>query len=205
MAIVAAGAIVCGCTSKSNSGNVATVATADKVKTLQYSNDFFSLTYPATYEVEADFSYKVATMDELQNMSPEQMSDMGANEMYIVPRKYNQYWTEPEVYIVLSRYKLEFPIRMFMELSTHSKAQSEDESMEYIGNTDVDSTSFCGYPTLQTDFLYRAENGDTLINHQIIVQKPDYSLYYLNVNFNYNKNPDPQVGFDIINSIKFKD
>lgn len=75
--------------------------------------------------------------------------------------------------------------------------------MECLGYSDVDSISFAGHPALETNFYYLAENGDTLVQNQKIVMKPDFSLYYINIK--YNSRTSPETGEKIVSSFHFKD
>lgn len=171
--------------------------------TRSYENEFFSISYPAGYEADGDFHGNPANMAELKDMNPEAMLNLPMNTLNIVPEYPNYEWRQPEIYVVLSRHKLEFPLRMFMDLSIHSK-QEEDEKNALIGCSEVDSISFGGYPALEVEFAYRGEKGDTLINHQIIVQKPDYSLYYINNNYNHSCPGSEELGNMMISTFKFK-
>lgn len=144
-------------------------------------------------------------MEELKNMDADSIAAMPMNELNIGPKTDNAEWLLPEVYIVLSRHKLDFPIRMFMDLSIYAKSQPGADNMPLIGYSDVDSISFAGYPALEIEFAYKGESGDTLVQHQIIVQKPDYSLYYLNNKYNYSNSESYELGERILSSFKFKD
>ena len=168
-----------------------------------YQNGHFSIRYPASYHANANFSGKTATMDELIAMDADEIKELPMNEVSINPNHDNDYWISPEVYIVLSRHKMDLPLRMFMGFSIETSNIPNDESMEYIGHSDVDSISFDGYPALEADFFYRAENGDTLIQNQKIVMKPDFSLYYVNIK--YNSRTSPETGEKIVSTFQFKD
>lgn len=169
-----------------------------------YSNQYFSIKYPFGYEAYANFAYRPIGGEEIKNIGTDSLVAMPMNELNIVP-KHNAEWLLPEVYIVLSRYKLNIPIRMFMDLSIYTKEQQGDDNMPLIGYSDVDSISFAGYPALEIEFAYKGESGDTLVQHQIIVQKPDYSLYYLNIKFNNSLSESYELGKRILSSFKFKD
>ncbi len=173
-----------------------------------YSNQYFSIKYPFGYEAYANFAYCPIGGEELMNMDADSIAAMPMhelNELNIVPKTDNAEWLLPEVYIVLSRHKLNIPIRMFMDLSIYTKEQQGDDNMPLIGYSDVDSISFAGYPALEIEFAYKGESGDTLVQHQIIVQKPDYSLYYLNIKFNNSLSESYELGKKILSSFKFKD
>lgn len=168
-----------------------------------YQNDFFSIRYPATYLADANFSGKTYTLDELNEMGEEAMNKLEMNEVSIMPKHHNSYWISPEVYIVLSRHKVDLPLRMFMDLSIEKHNYANEEDMECLGYSDVDSISFAGHPALETNFYYLAENGDTLVQNQKIVMKPDFSLYYVNIK--YNSRTSPETGEKIVSSFQFKD
>lgn len=168
-----------------------------------YQNDFFSIRYPDTYLADANFSGKTYTLDELNEMREDAMNKLEMNEVSIMPKHHNSYWVSPEVYIVLSRHKVDLPLRMFMDLSIEKHNYANEEDMECLGYSDVDSTSFAGHPALETNFYYLAENGDTLVQNQKIVMKPDFSLYYINIK--YNSRTSPQTGKKIVSSFQFKD
>lgn len=169
-----------------------------------YSNEYFSIKYPDSYSIDANFNCKPASMEELRDMDTDSIAAMPMNELNIVPKAPNPNWDMPEVYVVLSRHKLDLPIRMFMDLSIYTKNQENDDNMPYIGYSDVDSISFAGFPALEIDFAYQGERGDTLIQHQIIVQKPNYELYYINSKYNLSNAQAYELGNSIVNSIKFK-
>lgn len=169
-----------------------------------YSNEYFSIKYPDNYLVDASFNCKPASMEELRDMDADSITAMPMNELNIVPKGLNHNWNMPEVYVVLSRHKLDFPIRMFMDLSIYSKNQENGDNLAYIGCSDVDSISFAGFPALVIDFAYRGERGDTLIQHQIIVQKPNYELYYINSKYNLRNSRAEKLGEEIISTFKFK-
>ena len=137
-------------------------------------------------------------------MTPEAIQSLLPNELYINPDISNQYWEKPEIYIVLSRHKLDFPLRLMMGLSIETKEKEQNGGMEYIGCTEVDSINFAGYPALTVDFAYRASICDTLIQHQIIVQKPNYELYYINAKYNLRNSRAEKLGEEIISIFKFK-
>lgn len=170
----------------------------------RYQNEYFTINYPAEYKVDANFNCKPVNMDELAMMEADSIAAMPMNELNIIPTNGNVEWVLPEVYIVLSRHKLDFPIRMFMDLSIYSKTQPEAENMPLIGYSDVDSITFSGYPALEIEFAYTGENGDTLVQHQIIVQKPDFSLYYLNNKYNPSHQGSYELGEKILSSFNFK-
>lgn len=169
-----------------------------------YSNKYFSIDYPNDYEAEASFPTKPVDIEELKDMTPEAIQSLLPNELYINPNISNQYWEKPEVYIVLSRHKLDFPLRLMMGLSIETKGKEQNDGMEYIGCTEVDSINFAGYPALTVDFAYRASICDTLIQHQIIVQKPNYELYYINTKYNQRNSRAEKLGEEIISTFKFK-
>lgn len=168
-----------------------------------YQNGFFSIRYPETYLADANFSGKTYTLDELNEMGEEAMNKLEMNEVSIMPKHHNSYWISPEVYIVLSRHKVDLPLRMFMDLSIEKHNYANEEDMECLGYSDVDSISFAGHPALETNFYYLAENGDTLVQNQKIVMKPDFSLYYINIK--YNSRTSPETGEKIVSSFQFKD
>lgn len=170
----------------------------------RYQNEYFTINYPAEYKVYANFNCKPVNMDELAMMEADSIAAMPMNELNIIPTNGNVEWVLPEVYIVLSRHKLDFPIRMFMDLSIYSKTQPDAENMPLIGYSDVDSITFSGYPALEIEFAYTGENGDTLVQHQIIVQKPDFSLYYLNNKYNPSHQGSYELGEKILSSFNFK-
>lgn len=170
-----------------------------------YQNEYFSINYPVGYEVVANFGCRSANMEELKNMDADSIAAMPMNELNIVPKTESVEWRLPEVYVVLSRHKLDFPIRMFMDLSIYTKNQPNADKMPLIGHSNVDSISFAGYPALEIEFAYKGESGDTLVQHQIIVQKPDYSLYYINNKYNYSHPEFYELGEKILSSFKFKD
>ena len=169
-----------------------------------YSNEYFSIDYPTGYEVEASFPTKPVGIEELKDMTPEAIQSLLPNELYINPDISNQYWEKPEIYIVLSRHKLDFPLRLMMGLSIETKEKEQNGGMEYIGCTEVDSINFAGYPAFTVDFAYRASICDTLIQHQIIVQKPNYELYYINAKYNLRNSRAEKLGEEIISIFKFK-
>ena len=168
-----------------------------------YQNGHFSIRYPASYHANANFSGKTATMDELIAMDADEINELPMNEASIMPKHHNSYWISPEVYIVLSRHKMDLPLRMFMDLSIETRNYTNEEDMECLGYSDVDSISFAGHPALETNFYYLAENGDTLIQNQKIVMKPDFSLYYVNIK--YNSRTSPETGEKIVSTFQFKD
>lgn len=168
-----------------------------------YQNDFFSIRYPETYLADANFNGETYTLDELNEMGEEAMNKLEMNEVSIMPKHHNSYWVSPEVYIVLSRHKVDLPLRMFMDLSIEKHNYANEEDMECLGYSDVDSISFAGHPALETNFYYLAENGDTLVQNQKIVMKPDFSLYYINIK--YNSRTSPETGKKIVSSFQFKD
>lgn len=170
-----------------------------------YQNEYFLIAYPSGYEAEANFGCRPAGMEELKNMDADSIASMPMNELNIFPKTANAEWWHPEVYIVLSRHKLEFPIRMFMDLSIYAKTQPGADDMPLIGYSNVDSISFAGYPALEIEFAYKGDSGDTLVQHQIIVQKPDYSLYYLNNKYNRSHPDSYELGEKILSTFKFKD
>lgn len=170
----------------------------------QYQNEYLIIDYPLGYIVDANFNCTPADMEELAKMDADSIAAMPMNELNIIPTTENAEWRLPEVYIVLSRHKLDFPIRMFMDLSIYAKTQPNADNLPLIGYSDVDSISFAGFPALEIEFAYKGESGDTLVQHQIIVQKPDYSLYYLNNKYNRSYPESFEEGEKILSSFKFK-
>lgn len=170
-----------------------------------YQNEYFSINYPLTYKVEAAFDYPLADMEELKTMDPDAIRSMPVNEMYIVPKAYNIDWQLPEVNIVLSCFRLDAPIRIFMDLAIYARSQENLDNLSFIGNTEVDSISFAGYPALVTDFLYKEETGDTLVDHRIIVQQPDYKIFYINTWYKASKSDSYEKGEEIISTFRFNE
>lgn len=170
----------------------------------QYQNEYFTIDYPSGYIVDANFNCPPADMEELAKMDADSIAAMPMNELNIIPTTENVEWRLPEVYIVLSRHKLDSPIRMFIDLSIYAKTQPNANNLPLIGYSDVDSISFAGFPALEIEFAYKGESGDTLVQHQIIVQKPDYTLYYINNKYNRSYPKSYEEGEKIISSFKFK-
>lgn len=171
----------------------------------QYQNEYLIIDYPSGYIVDANFNCTPADMEQLAKMDADSIAAMPMNELNIIPITENVEWRLPEVYIVLSRHKLDFPIRMFMDLSIYTKTQPNADNLPLIGYSDVDSISFAGYPALEVEFAYKGESGDTLVQHQIIVQKPDYSLYYVNNKYNLSHPGSYEFGEKILSSFKFRE
>ena len=169
----------------------------------KYQNRYFSIDYPSGYKAVGNINGTVE-MEKLKDMDPEEILSLPMNELEIAPEAENYEWELPEIYIVLSNYKLDLPLRVFMNMSMYSKLQSEDEEVSLIRFSEIDSISFAGYPALEIDFYYKNLSGDTLVQNQIIVQKPDFSLYYLNNNYNSSQ-PGYERGKKILDSFKFKD
>jgi len=195
------------CGESKKGADTATQADTQKTVALKnvYDNKYFTINYPAGYAAEGDFSYPVLGVDELKTMNPESIMDLPMNEVNIAPQIFNTEWNLPEIYIVLSRHRIEIPMRAFMDLSIMTKAESEEDELPLIGYSDVDSISFAGYPALDVEFAYKAESGDTLIHRQILVQKPDYSLYYINGKYNSARPESVELADRMLSTFRFKD
>lgn len=144
-------------------------------------------------------------MKELIKMEPDSIAALQRNDLFIYPKVDDGRFIMPEIFIVQSVQKLPFPLSSFMGLSIESKVNSYTEDMPLIGYSDVDSISFAGYPALDVEFAYKGEGNDTVCQYQIIVQKPDYSLYYLNIRCNQAYPEGFDFGKKILSTFKFKD
>lgn len=170
----------------------------------RYQNEYFSIDYPSGYEAYANFQTQPADGEDLKNMDSAATMDRPMNSLDIVPKKDTADWILPEVSIILSRNKLEVPIRAFMNVSIYMNGQPQD-GLEPIGYSDIDSLCFAGYPALKVSLVYKSESGDTIVKCQTIVQKPDFSLYYLNNQYNYSHPETRDLGERILSTFKFKD
>lgn len=147
-------------------------------------------------------------MDELAawcKAHPDSVPTNDMNEFYLAPKFDNPYLMSPEIYIVLSRTKFQLPIRPFAELSIGTKDQSTlGDGMPFIGYTEIDSIDFAGYPALTYALLYQANNGDTIVQQQFVVQREDYSLYYINNKFNKKSDAVWELGADMLSTLEFE-
>ena len=164
-----------------------------------FENEYFSIKYPSDYQVEGDFPVGA---DNLQADATDTTLATVTNEIDIVPC--NPTKDKPWLHIVLSRYKIQIPLRDFMQTSLAFKGMGDEEVYAY---SDVDSTSFAGLPALAVTFGYPQANNDTIVQRQTIVQLPDYKLYYININCSSEivNNSDKLVpAFKMLETMKFK-
>lgn len=100
--------------------------------------------------------------------------------------------------------KIHLSLRDFMQNSIAFKGMGNKEVYQ---SSDVDSTSFAGLPALSVTFSYPQGFEDTLVQRQMIVQLPDYKLYYININcysgIVHNSQKLAPV-FKILETLKFK-
>lgn len=135
-----------------------------------FENEYISIKYPDDYFEVGDFEVGV---DNFQHYATDSTAE---NSIDILPCDSTK--DDPWLHVVLSRCAFQLPLRDFMNTSIGSKGMM-GEDVELA--SDVDSTTFAGYPALSVTFAYPQENGDTLLQWQTIVQLPDYKLYYINV------------------------
>lgn len=169
-----------------------------------YQNDYFEISYPDVYTANARFDTQPITESELLGMDSASIVAMPMNELTLAPKAYNVDWEWPEIFIVLSRHKIDFPIRLYMETAVAINSRSQD-GMKFVVNTGVDSLNFDGSPALETNYVFTSESGDTLVWNQIVVQKPDYSLYYINNKYNFSVPESEELGNMILSTFKFKE
>lgn len=176
----------------------------DSVKWEVCQNDYFEISYPEVYSANAKFDSQPITESELLAMDSASIVAMPMNELTLTPKAYNVDWEWPEIFIVLSRHKIDFPIRLYMETAVAINSRSRD-GMNFMANTGIDSLSFDGCPALETNYVFTSESGDTLVWNQIVVQKPDYSLYYINNKYNFSVPESEELGNMILSTFKFKE
>lgn len=163
-----------------------------------YENSYISIKYPTDYEITGDFRFGADNLQSVVTTSQDSM----CNELYIEPRKASK--DKPWLKIVLSRYKLQLPVSEFMQISMWEKETKEKDC--YL-ISDIDSTSFAGYPATSATFAHAQEFGDTIIQKQFIVQLPNYELYFINVGcYQEIKNDSARLApaFNILKTLKFK-
>ena len=169
-------------------------------------NDYFRIQYPSFYEVYDQIDYPIFSTDELAawcKAHPDSVPTNDMNEFYLGPKFDNPDMMNPEIYIVLSRTKMQLPIRSFAEFSISTKSMVEQD-MKFVGYTDIDSLTFAGYPALSYGLFYEAESGDTIVQQQIIVQREDYSLFYINNKFNKKNSAAWELGAQMLETFEFE-
>lgn len=159
--------------SSCNSKRGKNVLSEDKWRT--FENEYFSIKYPRDYTIDGDFEVGA---DNLQSYTTDTTTVAATNEIDILPCSPTK--DKPWLHIVLSRMKIQLPLSDFMQNSIAFKGMGDEEV--YLVS-DIDSTSFAGFPALSATFAYPQGFGDTLVQRQTIVQLPDYKLYYININF----------------------
>ncbi len=175
------------------------VNTSEEESWRTFENEYFSIKYPNDYVIEGEFSVGA---DNLQTASSNSTFASAINEIDIVPC--NPTKDKPWLHIVLSRYKIQLPLRDFMQNSMASKGSGNEEVYTY---SDVDSISFAGLPALAVTFGYPQANGDTIVQRQMIVQLPDYKLYYISLNCSSEIVHDSAklaLAFRMLETMKFK-
>lgn len=161
--------VLFSCNSKRETKNI-----SSEGKWHTFENEYFSIKYPSDYVVEGDFEVGA---DNLQSYTRDTTTVAATNEIDICPS--NPAKDKPWLHLVLSRFKIQLPLRDFMQNSIAFKGMGNEEVYQC---SDIDSTSFAGLPALSVTFSYPQGFGDTLVQRQTIVQLPDYKLYYININ-----------------------
>lgn len=171
----------------------------DKEEWNVYQNEYLSMEYPSSYTIEGNFDIGVDKWEKCITDSNYQM-----NQINVFPRcGSNDSYMKPELRIIMSRQAIQLPLREFANFSVFTK-QYEDH--EVILASDIDSLSFAGLPALAMTFAYPQETGDTLLQRQIIVQQPDYKLFYINIICNEKSNYAEKLApiYQILETFKFK-
>ena len=192
--IVLACAIVPSCHSKK-----ANKKTASEISWRTFENEYFSIQYPSNYVVEGEFPVGA---DNLEMVRSDSTLATVTNEIDIIPIYPSN--ETPWLHIVLSRFKIQLPIRDFMQ---NSIAFNQMGKVKVLVGSPVDSSSFAGMPSLAVTLVHPLENGDTLVQRQIIVQLPDYELYYINLNCHKEIIADSDKlapAFEMLQTMKFK-
>ncbi len=146
-----------------------------------YSNRYLRVDYPIDYYVDDGFYYGV---DNFKGYSKDVSAPIAANELDLLPADLAD--DRPWIHIVLSRIKMDAPLRLFAEMSMVGKGDYDG-----VRVSDIDSTAFAGYPAMSLVFEYPWEDGDTLVQHQTIVRTDDHKLYYVNLNYFKSRNTSP--------------
>lgn len=171
-------------------------------------NDYFRIQYPSFYEVYDDIRYPTLTevaQWEKERPDEDTIPSTAINEFYLVPKFDNPGLMNPEIYIVLSRFKIQLPIRDFAQTSIAMKDMTPaEDGLTYIGYTDIDSLTFAGYPALSYGLFYESATGDTIVQQQIVVQREDYSLFYINNKYNKKSKASWELGAKMLETFEFE-
>ena len=146
-----------------------------------YSNRYLRVDYPVDYYVEDGFDYGV---DGFKGDDKDVSVPLGVNELDLLPNDPAD--DSPWIHIVLSRIKVDAPLSLFAQMSMVGKGDYDGVLV-----SDMDSTAFAGYPAMSLAFEYPWEDGDTLVQRQIIVRTDDRELYYVNLNYFKSRDTSP--------------
>lgn len=89
------------------------------------------------------------------------------------------------------------------DLSIQLKETSDENYIGYIETQD--SLLFCGSPAASVTFAFKGEQGDTLVQHQLVVLRKNNDLFYLNsIAPNYLYDETRALADTVFHSFKFK-
>ncbi len=147
-----------------------------------YRNSYLRVDYPIDYCVDDGFDYGV---DDFKGDGEDVTAPLGVNELDLLPADPAD--DRPWIHIVLSRIRVDAPLRLFAQMSMVGKGDYDG-----VRASDIDSTAFAGYPAMSLAFEYPCEDGDTLVQHQTIVRTVDHKLYYINLNYFKSRYTGPE-------------
>lgn len=184
-----AGICLCACFSNNKTYSKPKV----KVQPMaDYTNEFFSMKYPAHWEYEEEVNN---VNDTIPGMSK------GIRATFYNPNPYAAWHT------VMVQKSVMPELFDNPEQWRDASVQIKQLNDQYIGIVDrymVDSLTFGSYPAAMAGFVVVPESGDTLIHKQIVVLV-NKDLYYLNNTFDWHDNGKlEQLGDSILSTVQFK-
>lgn len=158
----------------------------------RYENKYFTINHPKGWKV----IYKHEKVSDTSNDE--------YREYDIINQQEDGRWFKPQIKIVPSIFKFGVSLREWANMSIWAK-DNQDNIMQYVGHTDIDSFTFSKYPALCVSFIYRNELNDTIIQQQIIVKKElGNNLFYVNLIFNKKEYEAWFLGARMLNTFKIK-
>ena len=141
---------------------------------LVYENEFFSIVYPSDWEYQEEIN------DEYEN-NPSMSKGI---RVTLFPKNQKTKWP-----VVMVQKSAMAGLYSTPEEARDASVTLKQFDKQYIGTVDKymqDSLQFGPNPAAMAGFIYVTEEGDTIINRQLIVVTNDKETYYLNDSFDWN-------------------
>lgn len=167
--LIVAGLFLCACSSEKKKDDKLQTAITMK----EYSNEFFSLSYPSNWEYEEevnDMNEKIPAMSK------------GIRCTFYSSYPYGPWHT------VMVQKSAMFECFKTPKEWRDASVQFKQFDNQYIATVDSymqDSINFGPYPAAMAGFVVALESGDTVIHKQTVIMNGS-DLYYLNNTFDWN-------------------